>query len=87
MQRPRIYAIDQPSSLNAGMIQDDMRSHGGSHFSNKGSGTKSRSLADGQSQHSFSNHSGRYLAPSAFPTNLVTTRQGTLRLNRNPIEL
>lgn len=78
MQRPRIYAIDQPPSINATMIPDDMRSHGGSHFSQKGNGTKSRSLADGQSQHSFSNHSGRYLAPTSFPSNLVTTRQGKL---------
>lgn len=65
IQRPRIYTIEQPSSL-----QDDMRSH----FANKAN--KTRSVADGQSQHSFSNNSGRYLAGNVFPSNLVTSRQG-----------
>ncbi|KPU73955.1 uncharacterized protein Dana_GF15849, isoform C [Drosophila ananassae] len=60
--RPRIYPVDQP---------DDMRSH----FSGMpGKVGKSRSLADGQSQHSFSNNSHRGYLNSAFPSNLVNSR-------------
>lgn len=40
----------------------------------------SRSIADGQSQHSFSNHSHRGYLNSAFPTNLVNSRPGKLKL-------
>lgn len=45
-------------------------------------------MADGQSQHSFSNNSGRYLAGNVFPSNLVTSRQGkyNFRVNESPIE-
>ncbi|KAJ9596360.1 hypothetical protein L9F63_012635, partial [Diploptera punctata] len=57
--RPRVYHMERQGSINMGCIADDMRSHA-SHFSNKG--VKTRSIADGQSQHSFSNHSGRYLS-------------------------
>ncbi|XP_044266891.1 leucine-rich repeat transmembrane protein FLRT1 [Tribolium madens] len=70
----RMYSLDQPSTLMA----DDMRSH----FSTKG--TKSRSIADGQSQNSFSNHSGRYL--NAFPSNLITSRQD-LRQSRQSLTM
>ncbi|ALC37965.1 haf [Drosophila busckii] len=60
--RPRIYPVEQP---------DDMRSH----FSGMpGKVAKSRSIADGQSQHSFSNNSHRGYLGSAFPTNLVNSR-------------
>ncbi|XP_037047295.1 leucine-rich repeat and fibronectin type-III domain-containing protein 3 isoform X2 [Bradysia coprophila] len=68
--RPRIYPME-----NQG-IADDLRSHV-SHFSgvvgkmNKQSG---RSIADGQSHHSFSNHSHRGYLGSAFPSNLVNSR-------------
>ncbi|GJQ84642.1 hypothetical protein Trydic_g12671 [Trypoxylus dichotomus] len=72
-QRPRMYALDQPSSL-----QDDLRSH----FSSKGN--KARSIADGQSQHSFSNHSGRYTAPNVFPNNMLASRQD-LRQSRQSL--
>ncbi|KAJ6646377.1 Carboxypeptidase N subunit 2 [Pseudolycoriella hygida] len=67
--RPRIYPME-----NQG-IADDLRSHV-SHFSgvvgkmNKQSG---RSIADGQSHHSFSNSHRGYLG-SAFPSNLVNSR-------------
>lgn len=71
-QRPRMYTVDQPSSL-----QDDLRSH----FSSKG--TKARSIADGQSQHSFSNQSGRYLGSNAFANNLLASRQGNMLSTRN----
>lgn len=74
-QRPRMYSIEQPPSI----IQDDMRSH----FSSKG---KPRSIADGQSQHSFSNHSGRYLANNAFPNNLLASRQD-LRQSRQSLAM
>lgn len=37
---------------------------------------KTRSVADGQSQHSFSNHSGRYLTSNAFSAGLVNSRPG-----------
>ncbi|KAH8341243.1 hypothetical protein KR059_001144 [Drosophila kikkawai] len=61
--RPRIYPVEQP---------DDMRSH----FSGMPGkvGKSSRSLADGQSQHSFSNNSHRGYLGSAFPSNLVNSR-------------
>ncbi|EDW11324.2 leucine-rich repeat and fibronectin type-III domain-containing protein 3 isoform X1 [Drosophila mojavensis] len=61
--RPRIYPVEQP---------DDMRSH----FSGMpGKVAKSsRSIADGQSQHSFSNNSHRGYLGTAFPTNLVNSR-------------
>ncbi|CAH2001626.1 unnamed protein product [Acanthoscelides obtectus] len=73
-QRPRMYTVDQPASL------DDMRYFGQM-------GKKARSIADGQSQNSFSNHSGRYLTANAFPNNLLASRQGNpanrWRCNRN----
>ncbi|XP_022900951.2 uncharacterized protein [Onthophagus taurus] len=72
-QRPRMYAVDQPSSL-----QDDLRSH----FSSKGN--KPRSIADGQSQHSFS--SGRFMASNAFPSNLLASRQD-LRQSRQSLAM
>lgn len=58
-----MYTVEQPPSL------DELRSH----FSAK---SKARSIADGQSQNSFSNHSGRYLTANAFPNNLLASRQG-----------
>ncbi|XP_055921785.1 TLR4 interactor with leucine rich repeats isoform X1 [Eupeodes corollae] len=60
--RPRIYPMDN---------QDDLRSH----FSGMpGKVSKARSIADGQSQHSFSNNSHRGYLGTAFPTNLVNSR-------------
>jgi hypothetical protein len=56
-----------------GCIADDMHSHA-SHFSGKG--VKTRSIADGQSQHSFSNHSGRYLSGKSYAAGLVSSRPG-----------
>lgn len=40
-----------------------------------------RSLADGQSHHSFSNHSQRDYLNSAFPSNLVNSRPGKYTKN------
>ncbi|XP_049951168.1 leucine-rich repeat and fibronectin type III domain-containing protein 1 [Schistocerca serialis cubense] len=72
--RPRAYHLDRQGSLTAGCATDEVRSHA-SHFST-GKGGKSRSVADGQSQHSFSNHSAsRYpLAPAAYSSGLVSSR-------------
>ncbi|KAJ1520265.1 hypothetical protein ONE63_004469 [Megalurothrips usitatus] len=53
---PRMYHVERQGSINAGCAADDVRTHA-SHFK-----PKTRSIADGQSQHSFSNHSGRYLS-------------------------
>ncbi|XP_050086231.1 leucine-rich repeat and fibronectin type-III domain-containing protein 3 isoform X3 [Anopheles aquasalis] len=68
--RPRIYPMENQA------IPDDLRSHV-SHFSAVGGGpkvAKARSIADGQSHHSFSNHSQRGYLGSAFPSNLVNSR-------------
>ena len=75
--RPRIYPMENQA------IPDDLRSHV-SHFSAVGGGGgggvpkvgKARSIADGQSHHSFSNHSQRGYLGSAFPSNLVNSRPG-----------
>ncbi|XP_066141258.1 uncharacterized protein haf [Euwallacea fornicatus] len=72
-QRPRMYTVEQPPSL------DELRSH----FNAK---NKARSIADGQSQNSFSNHSGRYLTSNAFPNNLLASRQD-LRLSRQSLAM
>ncbi|CRK93334.1 CLUMA_CG006875, isoform A [Clunio marinus] len=69
IQRPIIFGIDQPLS-----IADDMRSHV-SHFSAVGAKMgKPRSIADGQSHHSYSNQSHRGYSNSAFASNLVSSR-------------
>ncbi|KAJ8960950.1 hypothetical protein NQ318_020251, partial [Aromia moschata] len=73
-QRPRMYTVDQPPSL------EEMRSPYGTK------GPKARSVADGQSQHSFSNHSGRYLTSNAFPNNLLASRQD-LRQSRQSLAM
>ncbi|XP_053958709.1 leucine-rich repeat and fibronectin type-III domain-containing protein 2 isoform X2 [Anastrepha ludens] len=60
--RPRIYPADN---------QDDIRGH----FSGiPGKVGNARSIADGQSQHSFSNNSHRGYLGAAFPTNLINSR-------------
>lgn len=74
--RPRIYATDNHSNHHHHQgIADDLRSHI-SHFSGLVATKpgKARSIADGQSQHSVSNHSHRGYLNSAFPTNLVNSR-------------
>lgn len=68
-----VCTLNGVGSLNRGCIGDDMRSHV-SQFSSKP--VKTRSIADGQSQHSFSNHSGRYLTGNAFASGLVNSRPG-----------
>ncbi|KAG5876072.1 hypothetical protein JTB14_011556 [Gonioctena quinquepunctata] len=73
-QRPRMYTVDQPPSL------EEMRAPFGTK------GNKPRSVADGQSQHSFSNQSGRYLTSAAFPNNLLASRQD-LRQSRQSLAM
>ncbi|XP_038107350.1 leucine-rich repeat and fibronectin type-III domain-containing protein 3 isoform X2 [Culex quinquefasciatus] len=78
--RPRIYPMENQA------IPDDLRSHV-SHFSAVGGKVgKARSIADGQSHHSFSNHSQRGYLGSAFPSNLVNSRPD-VRLQLVPTEL
>lgn len=66
------YAKCISGSITRASCIDDVRSQTG-HYS-----TKARSIADGQSQHSFSNNSTRYFANAALASNLVSTRPGQL---------
>lgn len=59
-------------SITRASCIDDVRSQTG-HYS-----SKARSIADGQSQHSFSNNSTRYFSNTALASNLVSTRPGRL---------
>ncbi|XP_019697372.2 uncharacterized protein LOC109503934 isoform X1 [Harpegnathos saltator] len=68
--RPRIFPIDRQGSITRASCIDDVRSQAG-HYSGK---VSTRSIADGQSQHSFSNNSTRYFANAALASNLVNTR-------------
>ncbi|XP_066597843.1 uncharacterized protein haf isoform X2 [Prorops nasuta] len=68
--RPRIFPIDRQGSITRASCIDDGRSQVG-HYGGK---VTTRSVADGQSQHSFSNNSSRYFANGALTSNLVNTR-------------
>ncbi|XP_011173079.1 vasorin isoform X2 [Solenopsis invicta] len=68
--RPRIFPIDRQGSITRASCLDDVRSQAG-HYSSK---VSARSIADGQSQHSFSNNSTRYFSNTALASNLVSTR-------------
>ncbi|XP_063984183.1 leucine-rich repeat and fibronectin type-III domain-containing protein 5 isoform X2 [Diachasmimorpha longicaudata] len=68
--RPRIFPIDRQGSITRASCIDDVRSQA-SHYGGK---ISTRSIADGQSQHSFSNNSSRYFANTALANNLVNTR-------------
>jgi len=61
-------------SITRASCIDDVRSQTG-HYSSK---VSARSIADGQSQHSFSNNSTRYFSNTALASNLVSTRPGWL---------
>ncbi|KAG7208654.1 hypothetical protein KM043_014859 [Ampulex compressa] len=67
--RPRIFPIDRQGSITRASCIDDVRSQAG-HYGGK----STRSVADGQSQHSFSNNSTRYFANTTLASNLVNTR-------------
>ncbi|XP_057327727.1 leucine-rich repeat and fibronectin type-III domain-containing protein 3 [Microplitis mediator] len=68
--RPRIFPIDRQGSMTRASCIDEVRSQA-SHYGGK---ISSRSVADGQSQHSFGNNSSRYFANTALASNLVNTR-------------
>ncbi|KAL1458429.1 hypothetical protein WDU94_008584, partial [Cyamophila willieti] len=68
--RSRMYHIERPGSVAACHNLDDLHSHL-SHFSSKPQ--KKRSLADGQSQNSFSNASTRFHS-NAFSSGLISSR-------------
>lgn len=77
--RPRMYNSDQPCSL-----QDDIRSHYSNNNNKNNNNNSRRSMADGQSQYSFSTHSNRY--PSGFSSNLTSIRPD-LRQSRQSLSL
>jgi len=68
------YAEWISGSITRASCIDDVRSQTG-HYSSK---VSARSIADGQSQHSFSNNSTRYFSNTALASNLVSTRPGQL---------
>ncbi|XP_015600327.1 uncharacterized protein LOC107270128 [Cephus cinctus] len=68
--RPRVFPIERQGSITRASCIDDVRSQAG-HYGGK---VAPRSIADGQSQHSFSNNSNRYFANNALATNLVNSR-------------
>ncbi|XP_076642288.1 leucine-rich repeat and fibronectin type-III domain-containing protein hattifattener [Halictus rubicundus] len=68
--RPRIFPIDRQGSITRASCIDDVRSQTG-HYSGK---ISTRSVVDGQSQHSFTNTSTRYFANNTLSSNLANTR-------------
>ncbi|KAF7382767.1 hypothetical protein HZH66_013169 [Vespula vulgaris] len=68
--RPRIFPVDRQGSITRASCIDDVRSQAG-HYGGK---VSTRSVADGQSQHSFSNNSTRYFANTTLGSNLVNSR-------------
>ncbi|KAK0083784.1 hypothetical protein PV325_008242 [Microctonus aethiopoides] len=77
--RPRIFPIDRQGfiqntftgSITRASCIDEVRSQA-SHYG--GGKISTRSVADGQSQHSFSNNSSRYFANAALANNIANTR-------------
>ncbi|CAL7949251.1 unnamed protein product [Xylocopa violacea] len=78
--RPRIFPIDRQGSITRGSCIDDVRSQAG-HYSGK---VSTRSVVDGQSQHSFSNTSTRYFGNNTLASNLANTRS-ELRQSRQSL--
>ncbi|CAH0392776.1 unnamed protein product [Bemisia tabaci] len=73
INRPRMHYVDRQGTLTRGCATDELHSHMSQFGGSKPS--KTRSIADGQSQHSFSNHSARYLTGgNSFASGLVNTR-------------
>ncbi|XP_046465313.1 uncharacterized protein haf [Neodiprion pinetum] len=69
--RPRVFPMERQGSINRAACIDEMRPQS-QHF---GVGKVStRSIADGQSQHSFSNNSTRYFGSNPVPSNLISSR-------------
>ena len=61
-----------PGSMNRAACIDEVRQSQPGHYSGK----STRSVADGQSQHSFSNNSSRYFGNATLTSNLINTRPG-----------
>lgn len=78
--RPRIFPIDRQGSITRASCIDDVRSQTG-HYSGK---VSTRSIVDGQSQHSFSNTSTRYFGNNTLSSNLANTRS-ELRQSRQSL--
>ncbi|CAK9816600.1 Leucine-rich repeats and immunoglobulin-like domains protein 2 [Anthophora quadrimaculata] len=78
--RPRIFPIDRQGSITRASCIDDIRSQTG-HYSGK---VSTRSVVDGQSQHSFSNTSARYFGNNTLSSNLANTRS-ELRQSRQSL--
>ncbi|KAK9304569.1 hypothetical protein QLX08_004016 [Tetragonisca angustula] len=79
--RPRIFPIDRQGSITRASCIDDVRSQTG-HYSGK---ISTRSIVDGQSQHSFSNtNSTRYFGNNTLSSNLANTRS-ELRQSRQSL--
>ncbi|XP_033195282.2 leucine-rich repeat and fibronectin type-III domain-containing protein hattifattener isoform X2 [Bombus vancouverensis nearcticus] len=78
--RPRIFPVDRQGSITRASCIDDVRSQTG-HYSGK---VSTRSVVDGQSQHSFSNTSTRYFANNTLTSNLANTRS-ELRQSRQSL--
>ncbi|KOC59651.1 Carboxypeptidase N subunit 2 [Habropoda laboriosa] len=78
--RPRIFPIDRQGSITRASCIDDIRSQTG-HYSGK---VSTRSVVDGQSQHSFSNTSTRYFGNNTLSSNLANTRS-ELRQSRQSL--
>lgn len=63
-------------SMTRGCVSEELR------YNNAQKCKPQRSIADGQSQHSFSNNSGRFLntgAANAYNAGLVSSRPGNLQ--------
>lgn len=60
-------------SINRASCIDELRQSQSGHYT---TGKSPRSIADGQSQHSFSNNSSRYFGNATLTSNLINTRPG-----------
>ncbi|XP_034183932.1 leucine-rich repeat and fibronectin type-III domain-containing protein hattifattener [Osmia lignaria lignaria] len=78
--RPRIFPIDRQGSITRASCIDDVRSQTG-HYGGK---VSTRTVVDGQSQHSFSNTSTRYFGNNMLSSNLANTRS-ELRQSRQSL--
>lgn len=66
------FSIIFVGSINRASCIDELRQSQSGHYTGK----SSRSVADGQSQHSFSNNSSRYFGNATLTSNLINTRPG-----------
>ncbi|CAB0004529.1 unnamed protein product [Nesidiocoris tenuis] len=87
LSRPRPgYHVDRQGSMSrSACVTDDIRYSTGNGIA-MAHKNKARSMADGQSQHSFSNHSARYLNTGPFTSTLVSSRP-ELRQSRQSLAM